>query len=128
MDPVLHPLLVSAITTVLQQMRCMGHPMRVTDRVRTIAQQQALYAKGRTVPGRIVTQADGIRSKSNHQAQADGYGHAVDCTFIDDQGTPRWLDSDPWALYGVLIEYQRLVWGGRWSHPDRPHAELHTVL
>lgn len=46
--------------------------------VRTTAQQQALYAQGRTKPGNKVTNADGVRNKSNHQVKADGFGHAVD--------------------------------------------------
>ena len=50
----------------------------ITDGVRTTAQQQALYAQGRTTAGKIVTNADGVKSKSNHQLKDDGYGHAVD--------------------------------------------------
>ena len=50
----------------------------ITDGGRTVAQQKALYAKGRTVPGSIVTNADGVKNKSNHQAKSDGYYHASD--------------------------------------------------
>jgi len=45
---------------------------------RTTAYQQSLYAKGRTKPGEIVTNADGVKNKSNHQVKSDGYGWAVD--------------------------------------------------
>ena len=34
---------------------------------RTTEEQQALYAKGRTSPGGIVTHCDGVRNKSKHQ-------------------------------------------------------------
>ena len=50
----------------------------ITDSLRTTVEQQALYAKGKTVPGGIVTNADGVKNKSNHQAKSDGYGYAVD--------------------------------------------------
>lgn len=50
----------------------------ITDGVRTTAQQQALYSKGRTKPGGIVTNADGVKNKSNHQIKSDGKGWAVD--------------------------------------------------
>lgn len=50
----------------------------ITDGVRTLEQQKALYAQGRTKLGPIVTYADGVKNKSNHQVKADGYGHAID--------------------------------------------------
>ena len=45
---------------------------------RTTEEQIALYAKGRTAPGKIVTYCDGVTKKSNHQAKADGLSWAVD--------------------------------------------------
>jgi hypothetical protein len=98
--------------------------MMVTDGLRTTAQQQALFAQGRTKPGKIVTKADGLINRSNHQAFADGTGHAVDCTFLGPNGRPRWIDRDPWAVYGTAAEALGLTWGGRWTTPDRPHLEL----
>lgn len=38
--------------------------MRVCQGLRTTAQQQAAYAEGRTAPGRVVTNADGVHHKS----------------------------------------------------------------
>ena len=46
--------------------------------VRTDADQAALYAKGRTTAGSIVTKVDGVTRKSKHQIKKDGYGHALD--------------------------------------------------
>jgi peptidoglycan L-alanyl-D-glutamate endopeptidase CwlK len=43
----------------------------ITDGVRTVEQQQALFNRG-------VTKCDGIEKKSKHQAKDDGYSHAVD--------------------------------------------------
>ena len=48
----------------------------VTSGFRTVEKQQSLYAQGRTKPGKIVTNADGVISKSNHQSGcADHYRH-----------------------------------------------------
>ena len=46
----------------------------VAQGVRTEAQQAALYAQGRSAPGKIVTWT----MQSNHLLQSDGYGHAPD--------------------------------------------------
>ncbi len=119
-----HPKLKRAVARILATMAEAGFPMLVTDGMRTTEEQQALYAKGRTKPGKKVTNADGVRVKSNHQLHADGCGHAVDCTFMDEHGKPRWVESDPWAMYGAVAKSQGLMWGGDWKTPDRPHIEL----
>lgn len=130
-----HPQLAMRLSVVLDYMDRLGFPMIVTDTVRTKAQQQALYALGRTVPGKIVTYANGTPKPqgtgvSNHQAWPDGYGHAVDCTFVvdldadGDMDDPTWDEQRPWALYGALAKWQGLAWGGDWQRPDKPHVEL----
>jgi peptidoglycan L-alanyl-D-glutamate endopeptidase CwlK len=125
-----HPDLVDKVLRIISAMSALGHPMMVTDGVRTTAQQQALYAQGRTKPGKIVTYADGINRKSNHQAKSDGYGHAVDCCFLvdldgDGRNDPSWSEKHPWALYGAMARALGLVWGGDWTTlVDRPHVEL----
>lgn len=124
-----HPRLVAAITRVMYAMNELGFAMLVTDGVRTTEQQQALYRQGRGAPGKIVTNCDGIRSKSNHQAKADGFGHAVDLAFLVN-GKPSWDEAMPWDLYGAMVRSQGLIWGGDWKTAlrDRPHAELPADL
>ena len=118
-----HPLLVEKVGRVLASMEALGLPMFVVQGVRTVAQQKALYAKGRTKPGAIVTMKDGVVHKSNHQPRVDGFGHAVDCAF--DQDDPFDVSAKTWEAYGKTAESMGLVWGGRWSHPhDAPHIEL----
>ena len=122
----LHPELLSRILRVLDAMQALGFPMRVVQGVRTNAQQQALFAQGRTTPGAIVTQADGLLHRSNHQPSLqDGLGHAVDCAFAT--GEP-FGESQPWGAYGACCEAVGLVWGGGtkhgWHGQDRPHAQL----
>jgi peptidoglycan L-alanyl-D-glutamate endopeptidase CwlK len=126
-----HPDLHGRCVTILLTMDAFQHPMTVTAAVREDAEQQALYAKGRTAPGSIVTNADGILKRSNHQRKADGMGHAVDMAFLVDGpdrdselDTPSWDESHPWAVYGALAEALGLTWGGRWpTLRDLPHIE-----
>lgn len=119
-----HPYLVERVGRVLSAMDALGHPMMVCDGVRTADQQRALYAQGRSKPGNIVTKADGVTTKSNHQPHADGLGHAVDCAFVVN-GQPSWDVSKPWKAYGACAESVGLSWGGDWaSLHDLPHVEL----
>lgn len=119
-----HPELVAKVARVLSAMDALGFPMMVTDGLRTVEQQRALYAKGRSVPGAIVTYADGVEKRSNHQPHIDKYGHAVDCVFLID-GKPSWDLTLPWHAYGAAAEALGLTWGGSWSKlADLPHVEL----
>lgn len=130
-----HPRLVAAYIRIASALAELGHPILITDGVRTVEQQQALYAKGRTIKGeppytvarplgRTVTQADGVHARSNHQTKADGFGHAIDCAFLDAAGRPSWDEDHPWRLYGEAAKSQGLRWGGDWERVDRPHIEL----
>jgi peptidoglycan L-alanyl-D-glutamate endopeptidase CwlK len=103
-------------------MKALGFPMKVIAGLRTTEQQQKLYAQGRTTPGNIVTNADGVKKKSNHQAKADGFGHAADLCF---QGPDPFSEKHPWNAYGACAKALGLVWGGDWKVlVDRPHIEL----
>jgi len=102
----------------------------VTDGVRTTEQQKELYAQGRTKPGAVVTNADGVTFKSNHQAKADGYGYAVDLypyyngsVQVNDVAKLKQIAAHIKSTaqkLGYAIE-----WGGDWtSIKDYPHFEL----
>lgn len=115
----LNPELIDRIAKVLQCMMILGHPMRICQGFRTLAQQQSLYAQGRTAPGKIVTHADGIINKSNHQG-----GKAVDCCFL---GADPFAETHPWRLYGEAVKAVGLTWGGDFSTlVDKPHAEWYS--
>lgn len=125
----LHPDLLTRITQVLQAMSRQGHPMRICQGVRTAVYQHSLWQQGRETPGHIVTNCDGYVLKSNHQAAADGYGHAVDCCF---EGADPWAVKAPslWMIYGREVEKAGLTWGGskafiaKAHFVDSDHAEL----
>lgn len=94
--------------------------MRCTQGLRTFAEQDVLYAQGRTQAGPLVTYARGGESFHN-------YGCAVDSCFV---GSDPYLDKLPrgflmWSEYGRFAEVWGLNWGGNFKHsPDRPHVEL----
>lgn len=60
----------------------------ITQGLRTWQQQDALYAQGRTAPGKIVTRARGWQSYHN-------FGLAFDIVPINTSGTPIWNVADP---------------------------------
>ena len=122
-----HPDLAQSVLTILHALDVLGFGMFVVEGVRSTERQQALYAQGRTANGNVVTHADGVVKKSNHQVKPDGWGHAVDLAFLDDPTTAKmetYADSQPWALMGAMAESLGLVWGGRWTMRDLPHVEI----
>lgn len=121
-----HPTLVNIVGQIKTRMAASGFPMLVTDGVRTVDEQRALYAQGRTEPGRVVTNADGVHHKSNHQPHEDGYGHAVDMCFLDADSQPTWSLTYPWLAYGAVAKSLGCKWGGDWKGAlhDLPHIEL----
>lgn len=131
---IVHPDLTAKIGKIIGAMNSLGFPMRVVQGVRSAEYQHALWLKGRNAAGQvvdaksIVTNCDGYSLKSNHQIKADGFGHAIDCSFIDDPVTPRdetWLASMPWKVYGEAGKALGLKWGGDFTSPvDLGHLEM----
>lgn len=122
-----HPLLIEKVKRILSAMDALGWPMMVTAGVRSIEEQQLLFAQGRTSPGKIVTMCDGVKKPSNHQPKSDGLGHAADLVFIVD-GKPSWDLKLHWDLLGEMAMALGLTWGGSWANiHDMPHVELRDV-
>ena len=71
----IHPRLVKAMTEAITNSPV---PFIITEGVRTTERQRELYAQGRTRPGPVVTNCDGLTDQSNHQLKEDGYGYAMD--------------------------------------------------
>lgn len=103
--------------------------------LRTTEEQKALYAQGRTKAGNRVTNADGVKSLSNHQDEADGlkdgYGAAVD--FYPYYNGSVQVNAPVAKFEQVARHIQatakrlgyRIDWGGDWrSFKDNPHLEL----
>lgn len=93
-----------------------GYAIRVTHTLRTMDEQQHLYAKGRTLPGPIVTNAQPGQSPHNH-------GMAFDVCFAGNIPYPPEQDVR-WEELGRIGEALGLEWGGRWrTLQDRPHFQ-----
>ena len=98
-----------------KEMNDAGIKFIVTSTVRTQAEQDALYAQGRSTPGNIVT---------NTRVSKHTSGEAFDIVLIVD-GKASWDASNPnWIRAGKIGVDNGLRWGGMWSHPDYPHFEL----
>ncbi|MCT4228725.1 M15 family metallopeptidase [Elizabethkingia anophelis] len=105
----------------------------ITEGVRTLKRQQELFAQGRTKPGIKVTNADGVKNKSNHQAKADGFGHAVDLypfflgqVQVNHKDTIKNLKLISDHIKKTAKELGiNITWGGDWKSPyDPPHFEI----
>lgn len=97
-----------------------GTVAKIISGTRTFAEQDALYAKGRTAPGPKVTNARG--GYSNHN-----YGVAFDIGFF--KGATYIDDGPHYDMAGPIGEQCGLSWGGRWRRlVDKPHFEYPTGL
>jgi len=102
----------------VEQARAAGYQVVLTSGRRTMEEQAALYAKGRTAPGEVVTKAQPGDSAHN-------YGLAFDFAFGDAVGRPTWPKDAPWATVAMIGKKLGLDWGGDWkAFMDQPHFEL----
>jgi peptidoglycan L-alanyl-D-glutamate endopeptidase CwlK len=91
---------------------------------RTWRQQDALYAIGRTKPGRIVTNAKGGQSNHNFGLALD-FGVFRDGKYLD-TAMPN-LAAHVHKQVGKLAKKHGLEWGGAWQRfKDLPHFEVST--
>ena len=96
--------------------------------LRPTAEQQALYAKGRTVPGRIVTYKDGVTSFGAHNpTPTQPLSRAVDFGVF--RGKDYITQNIFYAPLGPLADKYGLIWGGSWKTlKDYPHIETKDAL
>lgn len=99
-----------------------GIPLVVTQSLRTMAEQQALYDQGRTKPGAIVTNA--LPGSSWHN-----FALAFDVAVLDGR-VPTWPNNpDLWRRIGTIGKAAGLAWGGDFkSIIDQPHFEFHPGM
>jgi peptidoglycan L-alanyl-D-glutamate endopeptidase CwlK len=95
-----------------------GINILVTQGLRTIKEQDELYAKGRTTAGKIVTNVKGGFSYHN-------YGLAFDFAVIDTSTKINWNIDSRWKRVGAIGESLGLEWGGNWKgFVDYSHFQL----
>lgn len=123
----LHPELQEKALSLKEVCAKMGINILFSECVRTIAEQDALYAKGRTEPGSVVTNSKGSTYSSQHQ-----WGIAVDFYIdMDIDGDGAKADdafNNSTKLFdkvGAIAKECGLGWGGNWtSFVDKPHLYL----
>lgn len=123
----LHPRMIEKVYQLIDLCAQNGITIGISECVRTVAEQDALYAKGRTAPGSIVTKAKGSSYSSMHQwgvaadfflkMDIDGDGQTSDDTYNNAKKT--------FNKVGALAQSIGLEWGGSWkSIVDLPHVQL----
>lgn len=92
-----------------------GCDVKIISGTRSYMEQDAIYARGRTTPGKKVTNA--AAGHSNHN-----FGIAFDVGIFRGK---EYCDEHP--LYnelGTLGKSLGLEWGGDWKFVDEPHYQL----
>ena len=114
-----HPRLIELSKKLVSACRGQGLIIGIGESFRTKEEQDALYAKGRTAPGNIVTNAKGSSYSSHHQ-----WGTAFDIYRNDGKGV--YTDGDGFfEKVGKIGKSIGLEWGGDWKSPvDKPHFQL----
>lgn len=114
-----HPELQEKAKRLIIECNKRGLKVMLGETFRTVEEQNALYAQGRTKPGSIVTYAKGSSYSSMHQ-----WGIAFDV--IRNDGKGAYYDKDEWfKRVGKIGKSLGLEWGGDWINPvDKPHFQL----
>ncbi len=130
----LHPKLRDEIASIIDVIEAKWQPnmkVRIVQGLRTIDEQNALYAQGRTKEGQIVTNAKGGSSYHN-------YGLAIDFAIMYDKDNNGTFEALSWDVNydfdkNGVSDWQEVVqpfkaagyeWGGDWkSIKDDPHLQ-----
>jgi hypothetical protein len=120
-----HPVLAARVRQLVFSTEANGVIIGVSAGLRTWAEQDALYAQGRTAPGNIVTKAQAGYSAHN-------FGYAVDIEPADPNFPafhPDWTVIHPsWKNLLSLALSCGLAEGAQWrTFPDKPHLYLQEL-
>jgi peptidoglycan L-alanyl-D-glutamate endopeptidase CwlK len=102
----LPPVYIKALAFVAE-CKAEGIDVLITSTLRDAESQNALYAQGRTTPGKIVTNAKAGQSWHN-------FACAFDFVPIVN-GKAQWDDLKTFERCGRIAEAVGLEWAGRWS-------------
>lgn len=128
----LHPSIRDEVTQIIKEcdLALTGKAkVRITQGLRTIEEQNDMYAQGRTKPGKKITNAKGGQSIHN-------YGFAVDICLIIDEKIASWDTKKDWDNDKVADWYECVKifakhgyeWGGNWkTFKDMPHFEKRNL-
>ena len=112
----LHPKVAVMAAAFVQQCAAVGIDVIITSTYRDNEAQAALYAQGRTAPGKVVTKVKGGDSFHNWRCAFD-FVPVVN-------GKAVWDDDHLWEQCGAIGEECGMEWGGDWPRfPDKPHMQ-----
>lgn len=110
----IHPVLRPYAAAVVNDLREAGYPAVIVSGRRSQADQDRLYAQGRTAPGPVVTW-----TRNSYHV----HGRAFDVAWLVDDRVTWDVPASWWRALGDVGEGYGFRWGGRWKSPDRPHLE-----
>lgn len=115
------PIVAAKATAFVAACRAAGVDVLITSTYRDHESQNALYAQGRTKPGRRVTNAKGGQSWHNHRCAFD---------FVPIvNGKAMWSDLRTFKRCGAIAESLGLEWAGRWTRfPELAHCQYTAGL
>lgn len=132
LDDLLLPVKIKALN-LIHECKALGIDLLVTSTYRDLEAQAALYAQGRSAPGRIVTNARAGQSFHNFRVAFDVVplrggkpvwgttGNGIDNDPTDDDKD----DLELWQRIGAFGEALGLEWAGRWTHfREYPHFQF----
>ena len=115
---VLHPTLQLKIAQLKAECARQGLKIGIGECYRTVAEQDKLYAQGRTTSGKKVTSAKGSSYSSMHQWY-------VAFDFYRNDGKQAFDNKDKFFnKVGKIGKDLGLIWGGSWLKTDLPHFQL----
>ncbi|KAB8137927.1 M15 family metallopeptidase [Gracilibacillus oryzae] len=126
----LHPLVEDARDQLIDEAEKIGISILITDGFRSSEEQEAIYAKGRTTEGSIVTYAKAGESYHN-------YGLAIDFAIQPNPGEAIWdMEYDgnnngesDWMEVVAIAKSLGFSWGGDFSQfKDYPHLQMNFGL
>lgn len=115
----LHPDLQPLVHKLVAECKKQGLEIGIGECLRSVGEQDSLFAQGRTIVGRIVTNARGCTYSSMHQ-----WGVAFD--FYRDDGRGAYNeDGNFFYKVGQVGKSLGLFWGGDFhSITDKPHFQM----
>lgn len=126
----LHPSLQSIAFELIKLCYKEGIYILITQGLRTMAEQQALYNQGRiskcTLCAQAYTSCKHIVTNAKPGTSYHNYGCAFDfAVYSNDACTQiNWTVDSKWMRVGAIGESLNLAWGGRWDFKDYPHFQI----
>jgi hypothetical protein len=118
----LYPPFLVRLLAMLADCKAAGREYCATLGYRTWPAQDALYARGRTAPGLVVTNARGGQSAHNYGIAVDFF--SVQAREPGEPMVPNWA-PESYDMLGAMAVKHGLLWGGTWTAlPDRPHVQV----